>query len=102
LKTSQALVFPYAIEVYWKAPLKLMDRIDRFKLMMSNSTGVVKEVCQGHYDRFRVTGLTPNSDYVFCVKAIFDDGTSLWSDSRTFQTRFTTESKSPYGQHFKQ
>jgi hypothetical protein len=56
---------------------------------------------QGLYDHFRVTGLTPNSDYVFCVKAIFDDGTSLWSDSRVFQTRYTTESKSVYGQHYK-
>eukprot|EP00241_Pyramimonas_parkeae_P010528 CAMPEP_0114261972 /NCGR_PEP_ID=MMETSP0058-20121206/21482_1 /TAXON_ID=36894 /ORGANISM="Pyramimonas parkeae, CCMP726" /LENGTH=248 /DNA_ID=CAMNT_0001377663 /DNA_START=723 /DNA_END=1467 /DNA_ORIENTATION=+ len=75
---DDAQTFPNAIEVSWKAPPKLVDRVDRFKLMMANNTGVVKEVCQGKYDRFRVTGLRANTEYVFCVKAIYDDGTHVW------------------------
>mmetsp|Transcript_48583 Transcript_48583/g.92931 ORF Transcript_48583/g.92931 Transcript_48583/m.92931 type:complete len:641 (+) Transcript_48583:158-2080(+) len=87
---DDAQTFPNAIEVSWKAPPKLVDRVDRFKLMMANNTGVVKEVCQGKYDRFRVTGLRANTEYVFCVKAIYDDGTHVWSESKGFKTRFST------------
>ena len=78
---------PNAIEVSWRPPVKNLDRIERYKLMMATNTGVVKEVCQGKYTRYRVTGLRTNTQYIFCVKAIYDDGSFFWSDSRAFSTK---------------
>ncbi|KAK3242846.1 hypothetical protein CYMTET_47464 [Cymbomonas tetramitiformis] len=82
---------PNAIEVMWRAPAKHADRIDRYKLMMATNTGVVKEVCQGKYERFKVTGLRANAEYIFCVKAIYDDGSHLWSESKAFSTRYSAK-----------
>jgi hypothetical protein len=45
------------------------------------------QVCQGKYERFKVTGLAQSTEYVFCVKAIFDDGSHIWSLSRSFFTK---------------
>ena len=50
----------------------MADRIERYKLMVANASGVVKEVCEGKYERFKVTGLAQSTEYVFSVKAIFD------------------------------
>lgn len=76
------------LEVGWRAPARALEKVDHFKLLMSSSSGVVKEVCQGKFDRYKVTGLRPSTEYVFCVKMVFDDGTHLWSESRAFSTRF--------------
>mmetsp|Transcript_33290 Transcript_33290/g.78947 ORF Transcript_33290/g.78947 Transcript_33290/m.78947 type:complete len:632 (+) Transcript_33290:204-2099(+) len=76
-----------SIELTWRPPTKNADRIDRFKLMMATTTGVVKEVMQGKFTTFRLTGLRPNQEYIFCVKAIFDDGSFLWSESKSFWTK---------------
>jgi len=84
---EQSATAPNSIEVCWRPPLKNSDRINRYKLMMATNTGVVKEVCQGKYERFKVTGLRPNAQYIFCVKAIYDDGSFLWSESKSFRTR---------------
>lgn len=78
---------PNALEVSWRPPAKNQDRIDRYKLMVATNTGVVKEVCQGKHVRYRVSGLRSNTSYVFCVKAIYDDGSFLWSESKEYQTR---------------
>ncbi len=32
---------------------------------------VCVQVCQGKYERFKVTGLAQPTEYVFCVKAIY-------------------------------
>jgi len=84
---SEAMTFPNAIEVCWRTPQRMMERVERYKLMVANASGVVKEVCQGRYERFKVTGLAQSTEYVFCVKAIFDDGSHLWSPSRAFVTK---------------
>lgn len=76
------------LEVGWRAPVRALDKIDYFKLLMSSSSGVVKDVCQGKFDRFKVTGLRPSTEYVFCVKMVFDDGSHMWSESRAYSTRF--------------
>lgn len=76
-----------AIEVGWRPPTKNVDRIDRYKLMMATTTGRVKEICQGNHLRYKVVGLKANTEYVFCVKAIYDDGSFLWSESRAFHTK---------------
>jgi hypothetical protein len=44
-------------------------------------------VCaQGRETRFRVTGLKSNTEYILCVKAIYDDGSFLWSESKAYRT----------------
>jgi hypothetical protein len=75
-----------SIELSWKPPTKNAERIERYKLMIATSTGVVKDVYQGPESRFRITGLKPNTEYILCVKAIYDDGSFLWSESKSFQT----------------
>ena len=79
---------PNSIEVSWRPPSKNADRVHYYKLMMATNTGVVKEVCQGKYERFKVTGLRANAEYIFCVKAIYDDGKHIWSESKAFCTRY--------------
>ena len=79
---------PNSIEVSWRPPGKNADRVHHYKLMMATNTGVVKEVCQGKYERFKVTGLRANAEYIFCVKAIYDDGKHVWSESKAFCTRY--------------
>ena len=75
------------IEVVWRPPAKNLERIKSYKLMTATSTGVVKEICEGKYTRFKVMGLRPNTQYIFCVKALFGDGSFLWSDSKSFRTK---------------
>mmetsp|Transcript_19854 Transcript_19854/g.64594 ORF Transcript_19854/g.64594 Transcript_19854/m.64594 type:complete len:632 (+) Transcript_19854:58-1953(+) len=86
---DDAVTSANAIEVSWRSPAKNADRIDYYKLMMATNTGVVKEVCQGKYERFKVTGLRANAEYIFCVKALYVDGSHVWSESKAFSTRFT-------------
>jgi hypothetical protein len=78
---------PSFLEVAWRAPTKNSDRVERYKLMIATTTGVVKEVCQGPMTRHRVMGLKPSTEYIFCVKALYDDGSFLWSESKAYHTR---------------
>lgn len=41
---------------------------------------------QGKETQFKVVGLKPNTEYILCVKAIYDDGSFLWSESKAFRT----------------
>ncbi|PNW80231.1 hypothetical protein CHLRE_08g383101v5 [Chlamydomonas reinhardtii] len=41
---------------------------------------------QGRESRFRVTGLKSNTEYIMCVKALYDDGSFLWSESKAYRT----------------
>ena len=75
------------IEVAWRPPAKNIERIEKYKLMMATNTGVVKEVCQGKYTRYKVGGLRSNTQYIFCVKAMYDDGSFIWSESKGFYTK---------------
>lgn len=70
-----------------RPPTKNTDRIERYKLMVATSTGVVKDVYQGKEMRFKITGLKPNTEYILCVKAIYDDGSFLWSESKAYMTK---------------
>ena len=51
-----------------------------YKLMMATNW-VVKEVLK--YERFKVTGLRANAEYIFCVKAIYDDGKHVVESRRS-------------------
>ena len=35
----------------------------------------------------QVTALKPNTEYILCVKAIYDDGSFLWSESKAYHTK---------------
>lgn len=74
------------MQVEWRPPTKNADRIERYKLMMATTSGVVKELTQGRFLRYFVSGLRPASEYIFCVKALYADGSCLWSESKSFFT----------------
>ena len=84
---DEAVCTPSSIEVAWRPPTRNADRISKFKLMLATTTGVVKDVYQGLHTRYKSTGLRPDMEYIFCVKATYDDGSFLWSESKAFQTR---------------
>ncbi len=42
---------------------------------------------QGRETRFKIAGLKSNTEYILCVKAIYDDGSFLWSESKAYQTK---------------
>ncbi|KAG2424386.1 hypothetical protein HXX76_014595 [Chlamydomonas incerta] len=75
-----------SLELSWRPPTKNADRIERYKLMIATGTGVVKDVYQGRESRFRVTGLKSATEYILCVKALYDDGSFLWSESKAYRT----------------
>ena len=77
-----------SIQLSWRASSVNSDRVQQYKLMMASSTGVVKEVvtCSGKQEGFKVTGLRSKTEYLFCVKATYLDGTHEWSESRAFNT----------------
>lgn len=85
---------PNSIELQWRMARATYERVDHFKLMMASTQGVVKEVCRGKFKRYKVTNLRSNTDYIFCVKGIFDDGSHIWSDSKSFTTSFVRASPS--------
>lgn len=84
---DEAVCTPSSIEVAWRPPTKNADRISKFKLMLATTTGVVKDVYQGLQTRYKSTGLRPDMEYIFCVKATYDDGSFLWSESKAFRSR---------------
>lgn len=51
------------------------------------AAGVVREVYQGKATSFTCTGLKPAAEYVLSVKVTYDDGSTLWSDSRAYRTK---------------
>eukprot|EP00963_Diacronema_lutheri_P007494 scaffold649_cov347-Pavlova_lutheri.AAC.133 len=75
------------IELAWRPPERNADRIEHFKLMVANNLGVVKEVYRGKSMHFRVRKLRPSTEYIFCLKAVYADGSYLWSDPKSFKTR---------------
>lgn len=70
----------------WRPPTKNADRIENYKVMMATTSGVVKELTQGRFLRYFVSSLRPATEYIFCVKATYSDGSCLWSESKSFHT----------------
>jgi hypothetical protein len=54
--------------------------------MMASSAGGVREVAAGLMLQHYVSNLRPATEYIFCVKAVYQDGSFLWSESRAFRT----------------
>lgn len=48
--------------------------------------GVVREVYQGKATQFTCTNLKSAAEYILSVKATYDDGSTLWSDSKAYHT----------------
>ena len=88
-----ATITATSLELTWQPPTKNADRIENYKLMMATPTGVVKEVAFGRFMKYRVESLRPNTQYIFCVKAVYDDGSFLWSDSKCYVTKWATPSE---------
>lgn len=84
---DDAICTTNSIELGWRPPTKNAERIDKYKLMIATNTGVVKEAYMGRGSKFKVLGLKPNTEYIFCVKAIYDDGSFLWSESKAYHTK---------------
>lgn len=85
--TSNPARLVLAVLLHWRAPSKNAERISGYKLKLATPTGVVKEVYKGSATSHRVTGLRGNSEYIFCIKAEYDDGSFLWSEPKSFTTR---------------
>jgi hypothetical protein len=47
----------------------------------------VREVYQGKATKFTCSGLKPAAEYVLSVKLAYDDGSTLWSDSKAYHTK---------------
>lgn len=75
------------LDVEWIPPTKNVDRIDQYKLMIATHTGTVTTAYEGKRLRFRISRLRQNTKYVLCVKAVYDDGSFLWSESRAHRTK---------------
>ena len=56
-------------------------------MLIATATGVVTAVYEGSAQRCRAAGLKPGAEYIFCVKAAYDDGSAAWSAPRAFHTR---------------
>jgi len=84
---DDAEVTSNAVLLSWRAPSKNADRISCYKLKLATPTGVVKEVYRGRATSYKVGGLRGNSEYIFCIKAEYDDGWFLWSEPKSFTTR---------------
>lgn len=74
------------LQVCWRPPTKNQDQIESYKLMMATTSGLVKDVAHGQLLRCGVQGLRPATEYIFCVKATYADGSFLWSGSKSFTT----------------
>ena len=84
--SDEAVTTLTSIEVSWEPPTKNADRIASYKLMLATNTGAVKEVFHGNVRRYKATNLSPNSEYCFCVKALYEDGSHVWSECKAFVT----------------
>eukprot|EP00210_Caulerpa_lentillifera_P002561 g2456.t1 len=87
LEILNGVCFSNSIEIQWAPPSQNADRIDHYKLMMATLSGTVKDIYQGQEQNFRLTGLRANTEYILCVKAIYDDGSHIWSESKSYKTK---------------
>jgi len=55
--------------------------------MMATTAGAVSEIYCGLATAFHVHGLKPTTEFVFCVKAAYADGSYLYSDSKVVSTK---------------
>lgn len=54
--------------------------------MMATTSGTVKEMYKGLNHKYKATNLKPQTEYIFCVKANYEDGSMTWSNPQPFMT----------------
>ncbi|XP_011916668.1 PREDICTED: tripartite motif-containing protein 42 [Cercocebus atys] len=82
----QTLVYPRAAKVYWTCPTEDVDSFEMefYEVITSPPNNVQMELCGQIRDimqqNLELHNLTPNTEYVFKVRAINDNGPGQWSD----------------------
>nr|KAF6421435.1 tripartite motif containing 42 [Molossus molossus] len=82
----QTLVYPRAAKVYWTCPTEDVDSFEMefYELVCSPPNNVRTELCGQIRDimqqSLELHNLTPNTEYLFKVRAINDNGPGQWSD----------------------
>uniref|UniRef100_A0A2K6M3M6 Tripartite motif containing 42 n=1 Tax=Rhinopithecus bieti TaxID=61621 RepID=A0A2K6M3M6_RHIBE len=82
----QTLVYPRAAKVYWTCPTEDVDSFEMefYEVITSPPNNVQMELCGQIRDimqqNVELHNLTPNTEYVFKVRAINDNGPGQWSD----------------------
>ncbi|VTJ56479.1 Hypothetical predicted protein [Marmota monax] len=82
----QTLVYPRAAKVYWTCPTEDVDSFEMefYELVTTPPNNVRTELCGQIRDimqqNIELHNLTPNTEYLFKVRAINDNGPGQWSD----------------------
>ncbi|XP_032265092.1 tripartite motif-containing protein 42 [Phoca vitulina] len=82
----QTLVYPRAAKVYWTCPTEDVDSFEMefYELITTPPNNVRTELCGQIRDimqqSLELHNLTPNTEYLFKVRAINDNGPGQWSD----------------------
>ncbi|XP_036286406.1 tripartite motif-containing protein 42 [Pipistrellus kuhlii] len=88
----QTLVYPTAAKVYWTCPTEDVDSFEMefYEVISSPPNNVRTELCGQIRDitqqSLELHNLTPNTEYLFKVRAINDSGPGQWSDICKVQT----------------
>ncbi|KAM4821603.1 tripartite motif-containing protein 42 isoform 2-T2 [Thomomys bottae] len=83
----QTLVYPRAAKVYWTCPTEDVDSFEMefYELVTSPPNNVRTELCGQIRDimqqNLELHNLTPNTEYLFKVRAINENGPGQWSDA---------------------
>lgn len=54
--------------------------------MVTGKDGSVREAYEGKERSFELCGLTPDTEYILAVKAVYDDASFVWSESKALRT----------------
>ncbi|XP_055978050.1 tripartite motif-containing protein 42 [Sorex fumeus] len=82
----QTLVYPRAAKIYWTCPTEDVDSFEMefYELVNTPPNNVRTELCGQVQDimqqSLELHNLTPNTEYLFKVRAINDNGPGQWSD----------------------
>uniref|UniRef100_A0A8C9A7R6 Tripartite motif containing 42 n=1 Tax=Prolemur simus TaxID=1328070 RepID=A0A8C9A7R6_PROSS len=82
----QTLVYPRAAKVYWTCPTEDVDSFEMefYEVITSPPNNVRTELCGQIQDimqqNLELHNLTPNTEYLFKVRAINENGPGQWSD----------------------
>ena len=77
-----------SLELRWRPPVRNAERITSYTLMMTpGGSTVSKAWYRGLGEWTTIAGLKTGWEYIFSLKATYDDGSHIWSDTVAFHTR---------------
>jgi hypothetical protein len=83
-----------SLELRWRPPVRNAERITSYTLMMTpGGSTVSKAWYRGLGEWTAVAGLKPGWEYIFSLKATYDDDSHIWSDTVAFHTRRAASSE---------